>query len=84
MIEPINNKVIIKPKVAETKTASGVYLPDSKESTKEGVVVAVVENPKIKTGDTIIFDSFSKTEIKIEGEKHLIMDLKDILAIVRG
>ena len=75
------------------KTKGGIYIPDSaKEKTLEGEVVAVGpgkldekgnrQKMDLKAGDKVIYESFGGTEIKIEGEKYLIIDFKDILAII--
>jgi chaperonin GroES len=90
-IKPLGNKVLIKPKEAESKTESGIYIPESaKEKTQEGKVISVgpgevdkkgkrYEMP-VKPGDKVMYESYGGTEIEIKGEKHLIMDVKDILA----
>ncbi|MBN2421956.1 co-chaperone GroES [Candidatus Woesearchaeota archaeon] len=90
-IKPLGNKILIKPKESETKTKSGIYIPDSaKEKTQEGEVLAVgpgaldekgnrIEIP-VKAGNKVMYESYAGTEIKIDGIKHLLMDVKDILA----
>ncbi|MFH0875392.1 MAG: co-chaperone GroES [archaeon] len=90
-IKPLGNKVLVKPKESETKTKGGIYIPDTaKEKTQEGEVVAVgpgefdekgnrKEMP-VKVGDHVIYESYAGTEIKIEDKKHMLMDIKDILA----
>ena len=85
-IKPLGNRVLLKPKETEDKTKSGIYIPESaKEKTLEGEVIAVGDGKevKVKEGDHVIYESFGGTEIKIDGKKHLIMETKDILAIVR-
>ncbi len=84
-IKPLGNRVLLKPIEAEEKTKSGLYIPDSaKEKPLQAKVIAVGDGKdlKVKVGDRVIYESFGGSEIKINNEKHLIMDVKDILAIV--
>ena len=87
-IKPLTDKVLIKPKSSEEKTSGGIYIPDSaKEKTQEGTVIGVGKNKDgkdlpLKEGDKVIFESYGGTEIKINNEKHLVMDIKDILAVI--
>lgn len=90
---PLGDRVLAKRIEAEDVTKGGIVLPDSaKEKPKEGKVVSVGkgkidDNGKniplsVKVGDKILFTSYAGTEIKIEGEEHLILGQEDILAIV--
>lgn len=82
-IKPIKTKVLLQPKEAETKTASGIYIPDSaKEDAKEGKVVAVGDDKDmpVKVGDMVIFETYSGKELKVDGKKYLMIDMKDIMA----
>jgi chaperonin GroES len=84
-IVPLGNRVLIKPLEAEEKTKSGIYIPDTaKEKPLQALVVAIGDGKdiKVKEGDKVIYESFGGSEVQIKGEKHLIMDVKDILAIV--
>ena len=94
-IQPLFDYVLIKPLEAETKTPSGIVIPDTaKEKPQEGKIVAVgkgktTEEGKlipldVKTGDKILFGKYSGTEIKVEGEELLIMREEDILGIIEG
>ncbi len=82
------DRVLIEPLEAETKTASGIIIPDSaKEKPQKGNVVAVgpgtKENPvTVKTGDSVLYGKYSGTELKLEVNDYLIMRESDILAIV--
>lgn len=85
-INPIGERILIKQQKKEEKTAGGIYIPDTaKEEKKEGIVVAVgkykdgKELP-LKTGDKIIYGGYSADEIEINGEKHVFIDIKDVLA----
>jgi len=79
---------MILPLEAETKTASGIIIPDSaKEKPQKGNVVAVgpgtKDNPvTLKVGDTVLYGKYSGTELKFENNDYLIMRESDILAIV--
>jgi chaperonin GroES len=87
-IKPLADRVLIEPVAAETKTASGIYIPDTaKEKPQNGVVVAVgpgsKDNPMtVKVGDTVIYGKYTGTELKLEGADYLMMRESDILAIV--
>ena len=82
------DRVLVQPLEAETKTASGIIIPDSaKEKPQKGNVVAVgpgtKENPvTVKVGDTVLYGKYSGTELKLETNDYLIMRESDILAIV--
>ncbi|WP_298666405.1 co-chaperone GroES [uncultured Methanofollis sp.] len=87
-IQPIGERVLIKQERSEEKTKSGIYLPDSaQEKRKEGTVVSVgtFEDGRplpIAAGDHVIYGGYSAEEIEIDGEKHLFVEWKDILAKV--
>lgn len=92
-VRPLHDRVIVKRVEEEEKTKGGIIIPDTaKEKPIEGKVIAVgkgkvLENGKqqpleVKKGDKILFGKYAGTEIKIEGEEHLIMREDDIIAIV--
>ncbi len=92
-LRPLGDKILVKRVEAETKTKSGIVLPDSaKEKPKQGTIIAVGEGKRldngnrapvnVKKGDKIIFTSYAGTEIKIDGEELMIMSEDDVLAIV--
>lgn len=84
-IKPLGMRVLIRPEEAEEKTKSGLYIPESaKEKSLQAVVVAVGDGKDItvKAGDKVIYETFGGHEIKIDGVKHLLLDVKDILAKV--
>ena len=87
-IQPLSDRVIVEPQEAETKTASGIYIPDSaKEKPQQGKVVAVGKGKKdhemtVKVGDTVLYGKYSGTKLKFEGADYLIMREDDILAII--
>ena len=87
-IKPLADRVLILPLAAETKTASGIYIPDSaKEKPQKGTVVAVgpgtAENPvTVKTGDKVLYGKYSGTELNHGGTDYLMMKESDLLAII--
>jgi len=87
-IKPLADRVLIAPLPAETKTASGLYIPDSaQEKQQRGTVVAVGSGKKdepltVQVGDTVLYGKFSGTEIKFEGADYIIMREDDILVVL--
>jgi chaperonin GroES len=87
-IQPLSDRVVVQPQEAETKTASGIYIPDSaKEKPQQGKVVAVGSGKKdhkmtVKVGDTVLYGKYAGTELKLDGSDYLIMREDDILAII--
>ncbi len=92
-LRPLGDKILIKRLEAESKTKSGIVLPDSaKEKPKRGKIISLGEGKRlengerapfnVKKGDEVIFTSYAGTEVKIDGEELMIMAEDDILAIV--
>jgi len=87
-IKPLADRVLIEPLQAETKTASGIIIPDTaKEKPQKGTVVAVGPGTKdeemtVKVGDSVLYGKYAGTELKLDGVDYLIMRESDILAIV--
>ncbi|MDD2419351.1 MAG: co-chaperone GroES [Bacteroidia bacterium] len=87
-IKPLADRVLIEPKEAETKTASGLYIPDTaKEKPQEGTVVAVGSGKKdepmeLKVGDVVLYGKYSGTEINSAGKDYLMMRQSDVMAII--
>jgi len=87
-IKPLADRVLIEPLQAETKTASGIIIPDNaKEKPQKGNVVAVGPGTKdekvtVKVGDTVLYGKYAGTELKLDGMDYLMMRESDILAIV--
>ena len=90
---PLHDRVLIRRVESEEKTAGGIIIPDTaKEKPIEGKVIAVgngkiLEDGKvrpldIKAGDTILFSKYAGTEVKIEGEDHLILREEDVLGVI--
>ena len=88
MIRPLADRVVIEPKEAETKTAAGLYIPDTaKEKPQQGTVVAAGpgkkdEEMEVKVGDVVLYGKYSGTEVTVDDKKNLIMKQSDILAII--
>jgi chaperonin GroES len=94
-IRPLQDRLIVKRVQEEEKTKGGIIIPDTaKEKPIEGKVIAagngkVLEDGKVrpldvKAGDRILFSKYAGTEIKIDGEEHLIMREDDILGVIEG
>jgi chaperonin GroES len=92
-IRPLQDRVIVKRVEEEEKTKGGIIIPDTaKEKPMEGKVIAVgkgklMEDGKVhaldvKAGDRVLFGKYSGTEVKIDGEEHLIMREDDILGVI--
>lgn len=92
-IRPLGERVIVKPSAGEEKTAGGLLLPDSaKEKPQTGEVLAVGPGRKsdggellpmeVKAGDKVLYGKYSGTEVKMDGERYLIIKESDILAIL--
>ncbi len=94
-IRPLHDRVIVKRVDHEQKTKGGLYIPDTaKEKPIEGTVLAVgkgkiledgsVRKLDLKKGDRVLFGKYSGTEVKVEGDEHLIMREDDILGVVES
>ena len=92
-IRPLHDRVVVKRLEEERKTASGIVIPDTAaEKPDTGEIIAVgngkiLEDGKvrpldIKVGDRVLFSKYAGTEIKIEGEEHLMMREEDILGVI--
>ncbi len=87
-IKPLADRVLVEPKEAETKTASGLYIPDTaKEKPQEGKIIAVGSGKKdepmeLKAGDVVLYGKYSGTEINVDGKEYLMMRQSDVLAVL--
>ena len=87
-IKPLADRVVIEPKSAETKTASGIIIPDnSKEKPQQGTIIAVGSGLKdepmtVKVGDTVLYGKYAGTEITWDNKDLIIMKESEILAII--
>jgi len=85
-LQPLGERVVIKPSAAEEKKYGSIIIPDTaKEKPQTGEVVAVGTDEEmlkhIQVGDTVIYAKYGGTEIKIEGEEMIILRESDILAV---
>ncbi|MBQ4498410.1 MAG: co-chaperone GroES [Spirochaetaceae bacterium] len=85
-VRPLADRVLVKTEKTESKTASGIIIPDTaQEKTQTAVVVAVgddKEKIKVKAGERVMYDKYAGTSIKIDGEDHLILKAADIIAVI--
>ncbi len=87
-INPIGNKLVVKPVKEEEKTASGIILPESatKETPNMGEVVAVgdlSEGVEIKVGDKVLFSEYGYDKVELDGEEYYIMKDEKVLAVLK-
>ena len=85
-IKPLADRVIVKLEKAETKTSSGIIIPDTaQEKTQQGVIVEVGDDKdviKVKAGEKVMYDKYAGTQVKIDGEEYLILKMADVLAVI--
>lgn len=92
-IRPLHDRILVKRLQEQEKTAGGLYIPDTaKEKPVEAKVIAVgngkimddgsLRKPEVKVGDKVLFSKYSGSEVKIDGEEHLIMREEDLLAVL--
>ncbi len=92
-VRPLQDRVLVKRVESLTRTAGGIIIPDTaKEKPLEGIVIAVGEGkrlddgtrvkPEVKEGDRVLFGKYAGTEIKLDGEEHMILKESDILGIL--
>ncbi len=82
-LQPLGTRVLIQPLEQESKTASGLLLPETaKEKPQTGLVVAVGddEEMKLKVNDKVLFAKYSGTEFKLDGKEYLLLEASDVLA----
>jgi chaperonin GroES len=94
-IRPLGDRILVKRIQEEEKTKGGIIIPDTaKEKPQEGIVVAVGKGkttedgklltPDVKAGERILFGKYAGSEVKIEGDEHLILREDDILGVLEG
>ena len=92
-LKPLEDRVVVEPKEAEDKTASGIILPDTaQEKPQEATIVAMgpgkasdsgtIVKMTVKVGDNVLYGKYSGTEVTVDGKEYLIMRESDILAIL--
>jgi len=93
-LQPLEDRIVVKPQDAEATTASGLVIPDTaKEKPQQGEVLAVgagrrADNGElipmdVSAGDTVVYSKYGGTEITIDGDDLLILSARDVLAIVK-
>jgi chaperonin GroES len=94
-IRPLGDRILVKRVKEEEQTKGGIIIPDTaKEKPQEGKIVAVGKGkmteagklvaPEVKAGDTILFGKYSGSEVKVDGEEHMIMREEDVLGVLEG
>jgi len=87
-IKPLADRVLVQPTEAESKTASGLIIPDTaKEKPQKGTVVAAGpgtkdEEMQVKPGDVVLYGKYAGTELNVDGTDYLMMRQSDILAVI--
>jgi chaperonin GroES len=85
-VKPLADRVMVKLEKNEAKTAGGIIIPDTaQEKTQQGKVVEIGDDKeviKVKVGQKVMYDKYAGTQIKINGEEHLILKMSDIIAVV--
>src|SRR5262245_9806328 len=93
-LQPLEDRIVVRPSEAETQTASGLVIPDTaKEKPQQGVVLAVGPGRRsdqtgelipvdVAVGDTVVYSKYGGTEITVDGEDLLILTSRDVLAKV--
>jgi chaperonin GroES len=82
-LQPLGSRVLIKPLEQDSKTSSGLYLPETaKEKPQTGLVIAVGDDEeiKLKVNDKILFAKYSGSEFKLDGNDYLLLEASDVLA----
>ncbi len=94
-LQPLDDRIVVKPGESEEKTASGLVIPDTaKEKPQQGEVLAVGPGRRseqsgelipmdVAVGDTVVYSKYGGTEITVDGEDVLILNARDVLAIVK-
>jgi chaperonin GroES len=94
-VKPLEDRVLVKPIEGESKTESGIFLPESaKEKPVQGKVVSIGPGKRLDNGhrakmsvgkgDTVVYGKYAGTEVEIKGVKHLIMRETELLGIIEG
>jgi chaperonin GroES len=85
-VKPLGDRVMVKVEKSETKSTGGIIIPDTaQEKTQQGVVVEVGDDKeviKVKAGQKVMYDKYAGTQIKVNGEEHLILKMADVIAVV--
>jgi len=95
-LKPLDDRIVVKPNEAETQTASGLVIPDTaKEKPQQGKVLAVGPGKRaestgeliptgIEVGQTVLYSKYGGTEVTVNGDEVLVLNARDVLAIVES
>jgi chaperonin GroES len=95
-LQPLDDRIVVRPGESEERTASGLVIPDTaKEKPQQGEVLAVGPGRRsdttgellpmdVKTGDTVVYSKYGGTEYTVDGEDLLILNARDVLAVVKS
>ena len=89
-VKPLGDRVMVKLEKSETKSTGGIIIPDTaQEKTQQGVVVDVGPGTEsdpinVKVGQKVMYDKYAGTQIKVNGEEHLILKMADLIAVVEN
>jgi chaperonin GroES len=87
-VKPLGDRVMVKLEKSETKSTGGIIIPDTaQEKTQQGTVIEVGPGTEkdpihVKVGQKVMYDKYAGTQIKVNGEEHLILKMADIIAVV--
>lgn len=84
-IKPLGERVLVKPIEEQNKIVGGILLPEkSKEKSNQGEVIAIgkLEKDIVNVGDKVLFAKYLGTEIEIDNQQYIILEIKDVLAII--
>lgn len=92
-IRPLHDRLVLKRVQEETKTSGGLFIPDTaKEKPARGVVIAVGQGKRdkdgkrvaldVKEGDEVLFGKYAGTELKLDGEEHIVLREEEVLAVI--
>ncbi len=87
-IKPLADRILVKNDEAETKTASGIFIPEAaQEKTQTATVVEVgpgtdEDKVTVKIGDRIMYDKYAGTQVKADGKEYLILRMSDVIAVI--
>jgi chaperonin GroES len=95
-LKPLDDRIVVKPNEAETQTASGLVIPDTaKEKPQQGTVLAVGPGKRaestgeliplgIEVGQTVLYSKYGGTEVTVAGDEVLVLNARDVLAVVES
>lgn len=85
-LRPLQDRILLKPELSESKTASGIIIPDTvQEKTQKAEVIAIgddKEKIKVSVGQRVIYDKYAGNQIKIDGVEYLIVKAADVIAVI--